>query len=106
MKTTNLETTTLEEFKTQNYGKKGPNFNPTKDYRIGFWRKARVKHPAVKPGLSMRFLLKMLKRGLMWCASWDYNTMIALPPLMITPEDCNHALNIIEDTAKEMFPKR
>jgi 4-aminobutyrate aminotransferase-like enzyme len=54
----------------------------------------------------MRFLLKMLKRGLMWCASWDYNTMIALPPLIITPDDCNHALNIIEDTAKEMFPKR
>jgi 4-aminobutyrate aminotransferase-like enzyme len=39
----------------------------------------------------------------MWCASWDYNTMIALPPLIITPDDCNHALNIIEDTAKEMF---
>jgi 4-aminobutyrate aminotransferase-like enzyme len=57
-------------------------------------------------GLSMRFLLKMLKRGLMWCASWDYNTMIALPLLIITPEDCDHALNIIEDTAKEMFPKR
>jgi 4-aminobutyrate aminotransferase-like enzyme len=58
------------------------------------------------PGLSMRFLLKMLKRGLMWCASWDYNTMIALPPLIISKSDCDHALNIIEDTAKEMFPKR
>lgn len=55
------------------------------------------------PGLSMRFLLKMLKRGLMWCASWDYSTMIALPPLIITRSDSDHALNIFEDTAKEMF---
>lgn len=56
------------------------------------------------PGLSMRFLLKMLKRGLMWCASWDYSTMIALPPLIITRTDSDYALNIFEDTAKEMFP--
>lgn len=57
------------------------------------------------PMLTMKFLVRMLRKGLMWCASWDYHTMIALPPLIITMPECDHALNIIEDTAKETFRK-
>jgi 4-aminobutyrate aminotransferase-like enzyme len=50
--------------------------------------------------LHMRILLGMLKRGVMWCASWDYNTMIALPPLSITREDCDEVLNVMESSLK------
>lgn len=50
--------------------------------------------------LHMRILLGMLKRGVMWCASWDYNTMIALPPLSITREDCDVVLNVMESSLK------
>lgn len=50
--------------------------------------------------LHMRILLGMLKRGVMWCASWDYNTMIALPPLSITREECDEVLNVLELTVK------
>jgi 4-aminobutyrate aminotransferase len=57
------------------------------------------------PLLNMKFMLRMLHKGLMWCASWDYRTMIALPPLIITLPECDHALNIVEDTAKETFRK-
>lgn len=49
--------------------------------------------------LHMRILLGMLKRGVMWCASWDYNTMIALPPLSITRDECDEVLNVLELTA-------
>ena len=55
------------------------------------------------PMLTMKFLVRMLRKGLMWCASWDYHTMIALPPLIITLPECDYALNIIEDAAKETF---
>ena len=48
------------------------------------------------PRLSMRVLLGMLKRGCMWCASWDYTVMIAMPPLCITKEESDEALNILE----------
>jgi len=46
--------------------------------------------------LNMRILLGMLKRGVMWCASWDYSAMIALPPLSITREECDEVLNVLE----------
>jgi taurine--2-oxoglutarate transaminase len=46
--------------------------------------------------LNMRILLGMLKRGSMWCASWDYSVMIALPPLCITRSECDEALDILE----------
>jgi 4-aminobutyrate aminotransferase-like enzyme len=48
--------------------------------------------------LHMRILLGMLRRGVMWCASWDYNTMIALPPLVITRAECDEVLNVLELT--------
>jgi 4-aminobutyrate aminotransferase-like enzyme len=51
--------------------------------------------------LNMRILLGMLKRGAMWCASWDYSTMIALPPLSITREECDEVLNILELSVKK-----
>jgi 4-aminobutyrate aminotransferase-like enzyme len=57
------------------------------------------------PRLAMRLLLTMLKKGLMWCASWDYHTMIALPPLIISRAECDEALNIIESSAKELSAK-
>lgn len=57
------------------------------------------------PRLAMRLLLSMLKKGLMWCASWDYHTMIALPPLIINDSEMDHALNIIEDSAREISGK-
>jgi 4-aminobutyrate aminotransferase-like enzyme len=57
------------------------------------------------PMLTMKFLVRMLRKGLMWCASWDYHTMIALPPLIITMPECDDALNIIEDAARETFRK-
>lgn len=57
------------------------------------------------PMLTRKFLLRMLHKGLMWCASWDYHTMIALPPLIISEKECDEALNIIEDTAKQTFRK-
>ena len=55
--------------------------------------------------LTMRVLLGMLRRGVMWCASWDYNTMIGMPPLCITRDECDEVLNAMELTVMPLAAK-
>jgi 4-aminobutyrate aminotransferase-like enzyme len=52
--------------------------------------------------LIQKFIITALRKGLMICASWDFQVIILMPPLNITAEEINDGLNKLESTLKEV----
>jgi 4-aminobutyrate aminotransferase/(S)-3-amino-2-methylpropionate transaminase len=46
--------------------------------------------------LMQKFLVAALRQGLMVCCSWDFQTLILMPPLNITAAEIKEGLNRIE----------
>lgn len=51
-----------------------------------------------------RFVLKALKNGIMICASWDFRTLVLMPPLTISVRELQEGVDLIEKTLMEMKP--
>jgi len=46
--------------------------------------------------LTGRILFNCIKNGLILCTSWDNSTLILMPPLSITKEECDKAIEILD----------
>jgi len=61
-------------------------------------RTSREPHPS----LLKRLALLTLRRGLMIGTSWDWHTLILMPPLNVTDDDLDEALRILDESLQRM----
>jgi 4-aminobutyrate aminotransferase-like enzyme len=61
-----------------------------------------TKEPA--PRLAKRLALLCMRGGLMIGSSWDWHTLIIMPPLILDEATMNEALDIIESALKRIAP--
>lgn len=52
--------------------------------------------------LMRKFIISAFRKGLMVCASWDFQTIVIMSPLSITQTEIYEGIKIIEDTLKEL----
>lgn len=63
----------------------------------------RTKEPAYL--LVKKIVLACQKNGLIIGASWDWNVLVFLPPLIITQEEADKGINILEDTLRRYIKR-
>ena len=56
--------------------------------------------------LMRKFVIAAFRKGLMVCASWDFQAIVIMPPLSITDQEMYEGVEIIETTLKEMVNVR
>ncbi len=59
-----------------------------------------TKEPARQ--LAKRIIVRCLRNGLMLGTSWDWNTLIIMPPLILDDSTMDEALNILETSLKQI----
>ena len=52
--------------------------------------------------LMRKILITAFRKGLMICASWDFQALVIMPPLNISEREVEEGIKIIEDTLKEL----
>lgn len=52
--------------------------------------------------LMRKFVITALRKGLMVCASWDFQTIVLMPPLSITDKEIYEGIDLIEMTLREI----
>ena len=52
--------------------------------------------------IVQKFVIAALRQGLMVCASWDFQTLIMMPPLNTSKKELKEGLNKIEDVLKQV----
>jgi len=55
--------------------------------------------------LMQRFIIIALRQGLMVCASWDFQCIIVMPPLNITPIEIEEGVRRMESTLQLIAPR-
>ncbi|HEV8285272.1 MAG TPA: hypothetical protein VGQ09_13240 [Chitinophagaceae bacterium] len=54
--------------------------------------------------LMRKFIITALRKGLMVCASWDFQTIVIMPPLCLSQEEVYEGLDKIKMVLKEISP--
>jgi len=67
-------------------------------------RDSQTREPA--PGLTKRIALRALRAGLMLGTSWDWRTLILMPPLILDEATMHRALDIFESVLHACVSKR
>lgn len=55
--------------------------------------------------LGKKIILACQKNGLIIAAAWNWNVLVFLPPLIVTTEEADRGLNILEDTLRRYSKK-
>jgi 4-aminobutyrate aminotransferase-like enzyme len=55
--------------------------------------------------LGKKIILACQKNGLIIAAAWNWNVLVFLPPLIVTTEEADRGLNILEDTLRRYSNK-
>ena len=55
--------------------------------------------------LMQKFIIVALRQGLMVCASWDFQCIIVMPPLNITPVEIEEGVKRMESTLQLIAPR-
>lgn len=55
--------------------------------------------------LGKKIILACQRNGLIIAAAWSWNVLVFLPPLVVTTEEADKGLNILEDTLRRYFKK-
>jgi len=63
----------------------------------------KTKEPA--DFLGKKIVLACQKNGLIIGAAWDWNVLVFLPPLIITQEEADKGMNILEDTLRRYIKR-